>query len=115
MKMSEWGDKWLVFVLVFGLGVYEGVRDIEFPIWLEFVVVPLMIATTFLLAFVLWRTLCRLIARMFFVNSSSRRVRLISNGVFFSALALVILQPLIFPNLIHRTVTIELPRKPSVN
>jgi hypothetical protein len=78
------------------------------------VVVPLMMATIALLAFVLWRTVCRLIARVFVVNPSPQRIRLISNGVFFTLLALTVLQPLIFPDLIHGTMTIELPRKAPV-
>jgi hypothetical protein len=49
------------------------------------------------------------------VNPSSDRIRLISNALFFTALALIILQPLIFPGLIHGTVTIELPKKVSIH
>jgi hypothetical protein len=52
---------------------------------------------------------------MFGVSPSSQRVRLISNAVFFTALVLIILQPLLFPGLIHGTVTIELPKKVSIH
>jgi hypothetical protein len=112
VKIPEWADKWLVFMLGFGLGVYESVRNTGLPMGpLLLIVVSLLMATGFFLAFVLWRAVCRLIARMFVVQSSPRRIRLVSNGVFFTLLALMVLQPLIFPDLIHGTMTIELPRE----
>jgi hypothetical protein len=77
--------------------------------------IPLIMAALFLLAFLLCRALCRMAARMFGVSPSSRRVRLISNAVFFTALALIILQPLLFPGLIDETVTIELPNKVTIH
>jgi hypothetical protein len=48
-------------------------------------------------------------------SEHSKPVRLISNAVFFTALALIILQPLLFPGLIHESVTIELPQKVSIH
>lgn len=115
MKIPDWVDKWVVFALVFALGVDDLARSTGLPMGpMEFVVVPLMMATAFLMAFVLWRAICRLIARVLVVNPSAYRIRLISNGVFFTVLALMVLQPLIFPDLIHGTMTIELPRKVPV-
>jgi hypothetical protein len=37
------------------------------------------------------------------------------NGVFFTALALIILQPIFFPGLISETVTLELPNKVNIH
>jgi len=115
MKIPEWVDKWIVFALVFALGVDDLARSTGLPIGpLEFVLVPVIMAAAFLLAFVLWRAVCRLIARLFVVNPSPHRIRLICNGVFFTALALMVLQPLIFPDLIHGKITIQLPKKVHV-
>jgi hypothetical protein len=102
MKIPNWVDKWIVFAVVLALGIDNLARSKGLPIGpLEYVLV--------------WRALCGLAARLFGVNPSSDRVRLISNAVFFTALALMILQPLIFPGLIHGTVTIELPKKVSIH
>lgn len=116
MKIPEWVDKWIVFALVLALGIDDLARSKGMQIDpLEYVMVPLMMAALFLLAFLICRALCRLVARLCGVIPSSQRLRLISNAVFFTALALIILQPLLFPGLIHRTVTIELPRKVSIH
>jgi hypothetical protein len=116
MKIPNWVDKWIVFAVVLALGIDNLARSKGLPIGpLEYVLIPLMMAALFLLAFLVWRALCGLAARLFGVNPSSDRVRLISNAVFFTALALMILQPLIFPGLIHGTVTIELPKKVSIH
>ncbi len=116
MKIPEWVDKWIVFALVLALGVDDLARSKGMPIGsVEYVMIPLMMAALFLLAFWGCGALCRLAARMFGVNPSSQRVRLISNAVFFTALALIVLQPLFFPDLIHETVTIELPKKVSIH
>jgi len=115
MKIPEWADKWIAFALVLALGVDDLARSKGLPIGpVEYVLIPLIVAALFLLAFLICRTLCRAAARMFGVNPSSPRVRLISNAVFFAALALIILQPLLFPGLIHETFTIELPKKVSI-
>jgi hypothetical protein len=116
MKIPVWVDKWIVFALMLALGIDDLARSTGIPIGpVEYALIPLITATLFLLAFLIWRALCRLAARMFGVNPSSQRVRLVSNAVFFTALALIILQPLLFPGLIHETVTIELPRKVSTH
>jgi len=116
MKIPEWVDKWIVFGLMLALGIDDLARSKGLPIGpLEYVLIPLIMAALCLLAFLIWRALCRLAARMFGVNPSSDRIRLISNALFFTALALIILQPLIFPGLIHGTVTIELPKKVSIH
>jgi hypothetical protein len=116
MKIPEWADKWIVFALILALGCDDLARSKGIPISpAEYVLIPLMGAALFLLAFLIWRALCRLAARLFGVNPLSQRVRLISNAVFFGALALLILQPLLFPGLINETVTVELPKKVSIH
>jgi len=116
MKIPEWADKWIVFARVLALGIDDLVRSKGIPIGpVEYVMIPLTMAALFLLAFLICRALCRLAARVFSVNPSSQRVRLISNAVFFTALALIVLQPLFFPDLIHETVTIELPKKVNIH
>jgi hypothetical protein len=116
MKIPEWVDKWIVFALVLALGIDDLARSKGIPIGpVEYVLIPLMMAVLFMLAFLICRALCRLAARMFGVNPSSQRVRLVSNGVFFTALALIILQPIFFPGLISETVTLELPKKVNIH
>jgi len=116
MKVPEWVDKWIVFALLFALGIDDLARSKGIPIGpLEYVLIPLVMAALFVLAFLICRALCRLAARMFGVNPLSPRVRLVSNAVFFTALALIVLQPLFFPGLINETVTIELPKKVTIH
>jgi len=115
LRIPEWVDKWIVFTLVLASGVDDLARSTGLPgSPILYVLVPLTMAGLGLLAFLIWRALCRLAARTFAVNPSAQRVRLISNAIFFIALALVFLQPLFYPGLIHETVTLDLPRKISV-
>jgi hypothetical protein len=116
MKIPGWVDKWIVFAVVLALGIDNLVRSTGLPLGpLECVLIPLIMAALFLLAFLVWRAVCRLTARLFGRDPSSYRVRWVSNAVFFTALALMILQPLIFPDLINSTVTIDLPNKINIH
>ena len=74
MKIPEWVDNRVVFALVFTLGIDDLARSTGLPIGLmEFVLVPLVGTALVLLAFLVWRALCRLAARMFGANPSSQR------------------------------------------
>ena len=114
MKVPVWIDKWIVFVLVVALGLDDLARS-KGVSPSDYVLIPLMMAAFFLLIFLIWRACCRLAACMFGVNPLSPRVRVISNTVFFLALALMVLQPLIFPSLNHAKITFELPKKVSIH
>jgi hypothetical protein len=66
MNIPEWVDKWIVFALVLALGIDDLARSKGIPISpVEFVMIPLIMAALFLLAFLLCRASCRMAARMF--------------------------------------------------
>jgi len=71
MRILVWVDKWIVFALMLVLGIDDLARSTGIPISpLEYALIPLITATLFLLAFLIWRALCRLVARMFGANRS---------------------------------------------
>lgn len=116
MKIPEWVDKWIVFALVSALEIEDLAHTTGMPISaVEYLLDPLMMATLFMLAFLICRALCRLVARMLGENPATQRVRLISNVLFFSGLALIVLQPLLFPDLIQVRFTVQLPKRVSIH
>jgi hypothetical protein len=107
MSIPQKADKWIVFALMFALGVVDLLRS-TVPggfTAIQWATIPLIAAVLFTTCYVIWCTACLLIARLLLIIPTSRNVRILANVSF-----LVIMLALTFAPY-ETTVTFQVPVK----
>jgi hypothetical protein len=103
MNIPQKADKWIVFVATLVLAMVGDVRHPGFAgdpfLWC---VGSVLIAVLLTLIYVIWCAFCRWLARRLRTDSLSKRVRFVSNTIFFALLILGVFLPV-------RKVTVGLP------
>lgn len=103
MNVPKKADKWIVFVIILAVGIVDSLRSTP----IERSVLPLMLAATFTISYVIWGALCRLMTRLFGKSLAVVSVRVFVNGVFLAFIMVAIFFPV-------PTVTVTIPAKISI-
>jgi hypothetical protein len=107
MSIPQTADKWIVFALMVGLGVFYVLRDTMPDGFrtLAWFVTPIIFGALFTGCYVVWCATCRLLSRILRVVPTSGNVRLFANSSFFVIVLALIFAPF------KTTMTLRLPAK----